>query len=99
MLDYQDKHRSRRWKRITTPKMHSGKYTDESLRFEENLMLVAPSKFVATPSMILLFELFLLKSKSFSHDQVFGWGVFPLLSNELEYNRGRFKVSLFISPK
>jgi len=97
VLEYQDKQRSRRWKRITAPKPHSGKYTDEALRFEENLMLVAPAKYVATPSMILLFELFLLKSKTFSHDQVLGWGVFPLLNNELDYNRGKFKVCYIVA--
>jgi len=96
VLDYQDKQRSRRWKRITSPKPNTGKYTEDALRFEESLMLVAPSKFVATPSMVLLFELFLLKSKSFSHDQVFGWGVFPLLNSELEYNKGKFKVFFVI---
>ena len=94
ILDYQDKLKSRRWKRITAPRQNGGKYTDEVLRFEENLLVVAPSKFVATPSMVVLFELFLLKSKTFSHDQVFGWGVFPLLSSELEYNKGRFKVQI-----
>lgn len=98
VLDYQDKQRSRRWKRITAPKNHAGKYADDALRFEENLLLVAPSKFIATPSMIILFELFLLKSKTFSHDQVFGWGVFPLLSSELEYNRGRFRIPLLFGP-
>ena len=98
VLDYQDKQRSRRWKRITAPKYHGGKYTDEVMRFEENLLLVGPSKFIATPSMVMLFELFLLKSKTFSHDQVFGWGVFPLLNNELEYNKGRFRIPLLFGP-
>ena len=66
---------------------------NESIRFEESLLLVGPSRYVVTPSMIILFELFLLKSKTFSHDQVFGWGVFPLLNSELEYNKGKFKAS------
>lgn len=98
VLDYQDKQKSRRWKRITAPKHHGGKYSDDALRFEENLLLVAPSKYVASPSTVLIFELFLLKSKTFSHDQVFGWGAFPLLNGELEYNKGKFKIPLLYGP-
>ena len=73
-------------------KIHGVTYKDDTLRFEENLWLAAPSKFYATSSMVLLFELFSLKSKNASHDQVFGWGVFPLLDHNLNYNSGKFKV-------
>lgn len=46
------------------------------------------------PSMAWLFELFLLKSRDYTHDQVLGWGVFPLINSDFEINIGKFKISL-----
>jgi hypothetical protein len=97
VLDYQNKHKTKKWKRITKPKLHSGQYYQNEIRFQECLRLVAPSQGSVRPSMILLFELFMLKSKEFSCDQVLGWGVFPLLNPQFEINQGKFKVSILFS--
>jgi hypothetical protein len=78
--------------RITAPKAHNGEYHLNNLRFEESLLLVSPSRSDVRPSMAYLFELFLLKSKEYSHDQVLGWGVFPLINADFELNQGTFKV-------
>ena len=59
---------------------------------EESLMFVAPSRSEVKPSMAFLFELFLLKSPEYKHDQVLGWGVFPLIDSEFELIKGKFKV-------
>ena len=85
--------RSRNGRRITAPKPHNGEYHLNNLRFEESLLLIAPSRFNLLPSMAYLFELFLLKSKEYSHDQVLGWGVFPLINADFELNQGKYKVS------
>ncbi len=92
MLDYQT-HSSRFGRRITTPKLHNGEYHLNNLRFEESLLITAPSRSSVKPAMALLFELFLLKSKEYLYDQVLGWGVFPLIDCDFELNKGKFKVS------
>jgi hypothetical protein len=91
VLDYQTKS-SKKSKRITAPKAHSGEYHLNNLRIEESLIIDAPSRSEAKPSMVILFELFLLKSQEYTHDQVLGWGVFPLVDADFELNKGKFKV-------
>jgi len=85
---------AKKFKRLTAPKTHSGEYHLNSLRFEKSLVLETPSRLEIRPSMVYLFELFLLKSKEYTHDQVLGWGVFPLINAEFELNTGRYKVYL-----
>ena len=84
--------KSKKWRRITNPKTHSGEYYLNNLRFEKSLLIVGPPRAEVRPSMVYLFELFLLKSKEYAHDQVLGWGVFPLIDSEFELNKGKFKV-------
>jgi uncharacterized protein YigA (DUF484 family) len=98
VLDYQSKS-SKKWRRITSPKTHSGEHHLGNIRFEESLLIMAPSRSEVKPSMAYLFELFLLKSQDYSNDQVLGWGVFPLINQDFELNVGNFKVFLhFIHP-
>lgn len=80
------------WRKVTTPRIHSGEHTLNNLRFEKTVHLVTPSLNDTAPSMVYLFELFLLRSREFTHDQVLGWGVFPLINSDFELNLGRFKV-------
>ena len=63
-----------------------------NLRYETSKQITAQSWNEVTPSMVYLFELFLLKSKDYTHDQVLGWGVFPLINSDFELNVGKFKV-------
>ncbi len=97
VLDYQAD-RSKRWRRVTAPKTHSGEYHLNNIRFERTLLIATPKKSEVMPSMVYLFELFLLKSKEFSHDQVLGWGVFPLINADFELNNGNFKIPLLFGP-
>lgn len=83
-------------RKVTIAKTHSGEYYFNNIRFEETLNLYAPPAKKSEPSMVYLFELFLLKSKEYTYDQVLGWGVFPLINSEFELNLGRFKVISFI---
>eukprot|EP00826_Nyctotherus_ovalis_P023862 TRINITY_DN1836_c0_g1_i8.p1 TRINITY_DN1836_c0_g1~~TRINITY_DN1836_c0_g1_i8.p1 ORF type:complete len:334 (-),score=121.58 TRINITY_DN1836_c0_g1_i8:1816-2817(-) len=80
------------WRRVSLPKLHNGEHYLNNLRFEASVTLAAPSWSRATPSMVYLFELFLLKSREYAHDQVLGWGVFPLINAEFNLNVGKFKV-------
>jgi len=86
------------WKKVSIPRLHSGEYCLNNLRFEESIILTAPSWSNSTPSMIYLFELFLLKSREYSYDQVLGWGVFPLVDAEFNLNLGKFKIPLLFGP-
>lgn len=94
VIDLQQK--QRKFRRLTIPVVHSGEYHLNSLRFHCSLNIIAPSHSNVRPSMAWLFELFLLKSKEYTHDQVLGWGVFPLVDSEFEINRGNYKV-IFVS--
>ena len=98
ILTYQDKENIRNWTETTKPKRHDGHHLSEALRFEENIVLVSPSKFIATPSTALLFELCVVVSGTSAYNETIGWGVFPLLNQERNYNKGRFKVPLLFGP-
>jgi len=81
------------WRKVSAPRTHSGEHSLSNLRFEKTIHLVAPSRRNVSSSMVYLFELFLLRSKEYTYDQVLGWGVFPLCNSDFELNLGRFKVS------
>ncbi len=98
VMDYQ-KNASSKWHKITAPKTHNGEHYLNNLRFEKSLLIVTPSRAEVKPSMIYLFELFLLKSKEYVHDQVLGWGVFPLINADFELNQGKFKVRSHTKPE
>jgi hypothetical protein len=97
MLEMQRKN-SRRWRCISAPKAHSGKYHLNNLVFDDSVMIMVPSRNQVRPSMALLFEVFLLKSKDYPYDQVCAWGAFPLVNTNFEINIGKFKVPLLVGP-
>lgn len=80
------------WRRVSQPRLHNGEHYLNNLRFETAVTLVAPSWSRSTPSMVYLFELFLLKSREYTYDQVLGWGVFPVINADFNLNVGKFKV-------
>ena len=59
-------------------------FNDENLIFNENLYLLLPDD--VRPSNAYLFELILLSGQDSSNDYVMGWGVFPVLDIDLNYN-------------
>eukprot|EP00826_Nyctotherus_ovalis_P025810 TRINITY_DN2001_c0_g1_i6.p1 TRINITY_DN2001_c0_g1~~TRINITY_DN2001_c0_g1_i6.p1 ORF type:complete len:391 (-),score=101.09 TRINITY_DN2001_c0_g1_i6:2617-3789(-) len=85
------------WRKVSTPRVHSGEYSLNNLRFEKTVHLVVPAANKVSPSMVYLFELFLLRSKEYTYDQVLGWGVFPMSNSEFDLNLGRFKVFLCLN--
>jgi len=93
-IEFKKSH-SRKWSRVTNPKRHSGEHSLNNLIFDESILLQVPPRASVRPSMVILFELFMLKSKDYSQDQVLGWGVFPLIDSNFELNKGRFKVFFY----
>ena len=97
-LNYQEKKKVRGWKRVTKPHLHGGQYYHNELRFQETLKVLAPTEDEMRPSMVLLFEMFMLKSREFTQDQVLGWGVFPLVNSQFQLNQGKYKIPLLWGP-
>ncbi len=95
VIEVKRKH-SKKWRRVTAPKPHSGEYHLNNLVFNQPVLLHVPPRTKVRPSMAILFELFLLKSKDYAHDQVLGWGAFPLIGADFELNKGKFKVRLLL---
>jgi len=83
---------SSKWRRVTAPKPHSGEYHLNNLVFNQSVLIMVPPRTKVRPSMAIQFELFMLKSRDYTHDQVLGWGVFPLTGADFELNKGKFKV-------
>ena len=48
-----------------------------------------PSKPDVSPSMVLVFELFILRGMATPTDQVVGWGVFPICDAEFNIIEGK----------
>mmetsp|Transcript_17229 Transcript_17229/g.30997 ORF Transcript_17229/g.30997 Transcript_17229/m.30997 type:complete len:738 (-) Transcript_17229:3038-5251(-) len=77
---------------VTSPKPHSGNYSEKLLRFDESVLLLVPSKRERRPMMVFYFEVI-----AFMDDGscgVVGTGIFPLLNNHFEQNIGKFKVPI-----
>ena len=48
-----------------------------------------PSKPNVSPSMVLVFELFILRGQATPTDQVVGWGVFPISDADFNIIEGK----------
>lgn len=72
---------------------HAG-YDDEEFYVDENLFLLYPPMNRARPSNCIQFRVIKLSNETTLDDKVVGWGVFPLLNSELEFNEGRFKIPI-----
>lgn len=82
------------WKRVTTPKRHAGRHFSNTLRFEENMRMLGPSPLEARPTMVVSFELFMLRSRQVTYDKCVAFGMFPLMNSDFEMVEGKFKVPL-----
>jgi hypothetical protein len=72
---------------------HAG-FDDEEFYVDENLFLLYPPMNRARPSNCIQFRVIKLSNETELDDTVVGWGVFPLLNSELEFNEGRFKIPI-----
>uniref|UniRef100_A0A0G4HE00 Uncharacterized protein n=1 Tax=Chromera velia CCMP2878 TaxID=1169474 RepID=A0A0G4HE00_9ALVE len=63
---------------VSSPINHGGKYFETDLRFEQSVFVAAPAKIDLRPSMVLMFELFILRGAASPADRVVAWWVFLL---------------------
>lgn len=94
VIEYRKIKNSTKWKRFTKPKFHSGKHFENSLKFEENLNILAPSVDELHPTMVYTFELFLKKNVQTDAHRVIAYGTFPVCNSAFDIAEGKFKVPL-----
>ena len=56
--------------------------------------MLGPSPFERRPTMVITFELFMLRNKRVRHDKCVAHGIFPLTNSDFEYCEGKFKVPM-----
>lgn len=89
-------------RRVTTAKRHGGRYFHNAIRFEECLELLVPSAIDVKPTMVITFEMFILKNRSFPYDREVAFGIFPLCNSDFQVAEGKFKVPMIrgaLDPK
>ena len=62
----------------TSPLLHQGRFYDRVLKVEESVFAVCPPKRELKPSYVLIFELFMCKSKFAPSDSLVAWGALPM---------------------
>lgn len=81
-------------KRITKAKRHGGRYFHNCLRIEETLEIQVPPAVELKPSMVLSFELFILRNRMLKYDKPVAFGYFPLCNSDFQVSEGNFKVPM-----
>eukprot|EP00055_Hartaetosiga_balthica_P017070 m.111621 g.111621 ORF g.111621 m.111621 type:complete len:1086 (-) comp9241_c0_seq1:71-3328(-) len=82
------------WCGATTPFGHSGNFTKIITDVNQSVFTVCPSTSILSPSMIFVFELFMLKKDNTLFDKCLGWGVFPMANSDIEVVDGKFKLPM-----
>eukprot|EP00698_Gefionella_okellyi_P004147 TRINITY_DN13872_c0_g1_i1.p1 TRINITY_DN13872_c0_g1~~TRINITY_DN13872_c0_g1_i1.p1 ORF type:complete len:1133 (-),score=303.62 TRINITY_DN13872_c0_g1_i1:160-3558(-) len=78
----------------TQPVAHAGHYWNVDMFVEQNVYLSAPAPADLHPSMVFIFQLYLLASEERHVDKVVGWGALPVSNSRFEVIAGKFKVPL-----
>lgn len=73
--------RGQDWCGATLPFEHGGKFFNLETTINQNLFTVCPSASDIQPSMVLVLELFLLRSNGTPSDKAVGWSAFPLVNS------------------
>ena len=60
-----------------------------SLKIDQSVFTVCPSRPDVRPGMILVFELFILRGSVTPTDRVVGWGCFPICDGEFNIVDGK----------
>ena len=61
-----------------------------------------PSAIDVKPTMVITFEMFILKNRSFPYDPEVAFGIFPLCNSDFQVAEGKFKVPMIrgaLDPK
>ena len=56
--------------------------------------MLGPSPLEARPTMVVSFELFMLRSRQVTYDKCVAYGMFPLMNSDFQMVEGKFKVPL-----
>ncbi|KAL8435340.1 hypothetical protein Efla_006970 [Eimeria flavescens] len=81
---------------VSAPVAFAAMYYSECMRFNETVYLNCPSEVSLSPSMCLVFQLYLLRGAVSPTDKVVAWGAFPLVGADGLLLEGSFKAPLFL---
>jgi len=84
------------WKDHTFPSLHGGLFNSVDISVDQTLRLVFPAEVDLSPSMCIVFELYLLKGRHKQVDEVVAHGVYPVCDAALRCVRGKFKTMLLL---
>eukprot|EP00049_Salpingoeca_infusionum_P009417 m.156806 g.156806 ORF g.156806 m.156806 type:complete len:1082 (-) comp14331_c5_seq1:14823-18068(-) len=82
------------WFGSTDPFRHGGSFTHLETVVHNTIHTMCPSERQSTPALVLVFELYLLRSDDTPLDHPVGWGAFPMLDAEFNIPHGFFKIPL-----
>ena len=57
---------------------HNGRFTDSDIRIEQSVFTACPSRPDIRPSMVIVFELYMMMGEATPIDRVVGWSAFPI---------------------
>ncbi|EGD74627.1 hypothetical protein PTSG_05991 [Salpingoeca rosetta] len=91
-----------RWSRLpgqewcgnTLPFKHDARFFSIETDVNQSVFTVCPPEARIKPSMVFVFELFILKNDGTPFDRALAWGVFPMINSEFELVSGKFKVPM-----
>ncbi|XP_067943495.1 uncharacterized protein [Watersipora subatra] len=84
--------KGQQWGGATLPIMHNGNYYNFEMAINQSVFAVLPPPISLTPSMVLVFELFLLRGSVVQTDRVVSWGCFPICDNNMDIIQGLYKA-------
>ncbi|XP_074656241.1 uncharacterized protein LOC141909627 [Tubulanus polymorphus] len=90
--------KGQKWGGSTLPTNHDGHFYNTEIRIDQSTFTVLPSKPAIRPSMVLMFELYLLRGAVVPTDHIVGWGCFPICDANFEVIEGKYKVPLLRGP-
>lgn len=90
--------RGQEWGAATLPVFHNGRYGDSNLHINQSVFTACPSRPDIRPSMVMVFELYLLSGDVSPTDRVVAWSAFPIADTEFHVLGGHFKTPFLRGP-
>lgn len=78
----------------TRPVKHKGRFFDTTIRVDQSVFCLCPSRKAIRPANVLILELFYLAGKDNPRDQIVGWGALPMCNPRFRIVQGRYKIPL-----
>lgn len=86
--------RGQEWGAATLPVVHNGRFSDADVRIDQSVFTACPSRPDIKPSMVMVFELYLLSGDASPVDRVVGWTAFPIADTNFNVLHGVFKAPI-----